>query len=103
MKKCASKDCNTNILDTYTHCGRCHRALQRAAKKAKKQAQRKKRAKARPAAGPKLFGSDGRVRVGMGLKRCAQEDYERKAKIANALIRWAETINRLTAERKKAA
>jgi len=93
MKKCASKECNTNILDNYSHCGRCHRALRRADKKAKKQAQSKKQAKDRPVVGPKLFGSDGRVRAGMGLKRCAQEDYERKAKIANALISWAETIN----------
>lgn len=102
MKKCASNDCNTNILDTYTHCGRCHRALKRKSNKAKKAAQRKKRAKAAPA-GPKLFGSDGRVRVGMGLKRCAQQDYEKKAKIAEALIAWAETINAIHCKKAKAA
>ena len=101
MKKCASEECNTNIMDNHTHCGRCHRALKRQANRAKKAAQRKKRAKATPA-GPKLFGSDGRVRVGMGLKRCAQQDYERKVKLANALIRWAESISRLTSVKEAA-
>jgi hypothetical protein len=101
MKKCANKECNTNIMDTYSHCGRCHRAERNANNKARP-AKRKNRTKAAPR-GPSRFASDGRVRPNMGLKYCAQLDFERKTKIANALIRWAETINRLQTAKGEAA
>lgn len=87
MNKCANEGCTTSIMDDYTYCGRCER-------KANKERKAKKRTLPR---GHGRFTQDGRIAPNMGLKYCARLDFERKSKIANALIRWAETINQIQA------